>query len=94
MRLSCCGSDSDSADQLKAAVSQDECAFKAGRFGLHLAILFFSNVHDGTSWAPPSRAASATAVLVQPNLDVGGDNDWAGPGEWDKHIARFHATRR
>jgi apolipoprotein N-acyltransferase len=32
---------------------------------------------------------SASAVLVQPNLDVGGDNDWNGPGEWDRHIAEF-----
>jgi apolipoprotein N-acyltransferase len=32
---------------------------------------------------------SATAVLVQPNLDVGGDNEWNGPGQWDQHIADF-----
>jgi apolipoprotein N-acyltransferase len=37
----------------------------------------------------PRPAATATAVLVQPNLDVGGDNDWAAPGEWDRHIAEF-----
>jgi apolipoprotein N-acyltransferase len=38
----------------------------------------------------PTRApTSATAVLVQPNLDVSADNDWAGPGEWDSHIAQF-----
>jgi apolipoprotein N-acyltransferase len=33
--------------------------------------------------------SSATAVLIQPNLDVGGDNAWAGPGEWDSHITQF-----
>ena len=33
--------------------------------------------------------ASATAVLVQPNLDVGDDSNWSGPGEWDQHIAEF-----
>lgn len=33
-------------------------------------------------------AATTTAVLVQPNLDVTADNDWQGP-EWDKHIAEF-----
>ncbi len=38
---------------------------------------------------PAKPSTSATAVLIQPNLDVGGDNDWAGPGEWDSHIAQF-----
>jgi apolipoprotein N-acyltransferase len=38
---------------------------------------------------PPKPAGTATAVLVQPNLDVSSDNRWAGPGEWDKHIAEF-----
>jgi apolipoprotein N-acyltransferase len=39
---------------------------------------------------PPSRpAATATAVLVQPNLDVGDQSSWQGPGEWDSHIAQF-----
>ena len=38
--------------------------------------------------APPRPAATATAVLIQPNLDVAGDNRWAGP-EWDQHIAEF-----
>ncbi len=37
------------------------------------------------------RAASptATAVLIQPNLDVSGVGLWTGPGEWDRHIADF-----
>ena len=34
-------------------------------------------------------AATATAVLVQPNLDVSGEGYWTGPGEWDRHIAEF-----
>jgi apolipoprotein N-acyltransferase len=39
---------------------------------------------------PPTRPApTATAVLVQPNLDVGDDTRWSGPGEWDQHIAQF-----
>ena len=29
--------------------------------------------------APPVPAPTATAVLIQPNLDVAGDNRWAGP---------------
>lgn len=33
--------------------------------------------------------ASATAVLVQPNLDVASDSNWSGPGEWELHIADF-----
>jgi apolipoprotein N-acyltransferase len=37
----------------------------------------------------PKPVGSDTAVLVQPNLDVGGDNDWNGPGEWDRHMGEF-----
>jgi apolipoprotein N-acyltransferase len=36
----------------------------------------------------PRPPTSATAVLVQPNLDVAGDNDWGGP-DWNQHIADF-----
>jgi apolipoprotein N-acyltransferase len=42
----------------------------------------------GLFLAPPAPAPTATAVLIQPNLDVGGDNDWQGP-EWSRHIAEF-----
>jgi apolipoprotein N-acyltransferase len=42
----------------------------------------------GVLVAPPRPAATATAVLVQPNLDVASDNTWAGT-EWDSHIAEF-----
>jgi len=42
----------------------------------------------GVFLAPPKPAATATAVLIQPNLDVAGENDWQGP-EWDRHIAQF-----
>ena len=38
--------------------------------------------------APPRPPGTATAVLVQPNLDVAGDNRWEGP-EWDRQIAEF-----
>ncbi len=39
---------------------------------------------------PAARpATSATAVLVQPNLDVGGGSRWNGPGEWEQHMAEF-----
>ncbi|HEY3705578.1 MAG TPA: apolipoprotein N-acyltransferase [Terracidiphilus sp.] len=42
----------------------------------------------GASMDMPSAPASATAVLVQPNLDVTADNNWSGP-DWDAHIAQF-----
>jgi apolipoprotein N-acyltransferase len=39
---------------------------------------------------PPERPApSATAVLIQPNLDVGNESRWNGPGEWEEHMAEF-----
>ena len=37
---------------------------------------------------PPTPPAQATAVLVQPNLNVDTDDVWVGP-EWDRHIAEF-----
>ena len=54
-------------------------------FGIFL-ILFLEN---GSLVKPPNPAPTATAVLIQPNLDVSGNNAWNGPGEWDKHIAEF-----
>ena len=36
----------------------------------------------------PKPSPTATAVLIQPNLDVGDANNWQGP-EWDRHIAEF-----
>jgi apolipoprotein N-acyltransferase len=39
--------------------------------------------------APERPVGTATAVLVQPNLDVAGDNRWSKPGDWDRHIAEF-----
>jgi apolipoprotein N-acyltransferase len=38
---------------------------------------------------PPKPAPTATAVLIQPNLNVSGDNRWLHPGEWEQHIADF-----
>ena len=43
----------------------------------------------GPTFSPPRPAVSATAVLVQPNLDVAADNTWSGPGEWDRHMAEY-----
>ena len=55
--------------------------------GLFLVVVFIGLISEKKhSVNPPT---SATAVLIQPNRDVGGDNAWAGPGEWDGQIAQF-----
>jgi apolipoprotein N-acyltransferase len=36
----------------------------------------------------PHPRTTATAVLVQPNLDVGSEDAWAG-ADWDRHMAEF-----
>jgi len=39
---------------------------------------------------PAQRPApTATAVLIQPNLDVGNESRWNKPGEWEEHMAEF-----
>lgn len=38
---------------------------------------------------PPRPATSATAVLIQPNLDVHGVGMWADATEWNQHMAGF-----
>ena len=43
----------------------------------------------GVSIPPPQPAPTASAVLIQPNLDVAGENLWSRPGEWEQHIAEF-----
>jgi apolipoprotein N-acyltransferase len=51
------------------------------------ALIFFL-IFAGPMWSPPVPAPTATAVLIQPNLDVSGDNRWSGP-DWDRHMADF-----
>ncbi len=51
------------------------------------AVLLISGF-TGVFVAPPRPAPTATAVLIQPNLDVGSANNWQGP-DWDRHIAEF-----
>jgi apolipoprotein N-acyltransferase len=58
------------------------------RWGI-IGVLLMICVSAGLLVLPPRPAVSATAVLVQPNLDVSADNGWAAPGEWDRHIAEF-----
>jgi apolipoprotein N-acyltransferase len=42
----------------------------------------------GCAIHPPQLPTEATAVLVQPNLNVDTDDVWVGP-EWESHIAQF-----
>jgi apolipoprotein N-acyltransferase len=54
-----------------------------------LGVLLMMAGAAGVSIPPPHPAPTATAVLIQPNLDVGDENAWSRPGEWDQHIAEF-----
>ena len=51
--------------------------------------LLMAGLSQGFNLPARNPAPTATAVLIQPNLDVSGDNRWSGPGEWDKHMAQF-----
>jgi apolipoprotein N-acyltransferase len=51
------------------------------------AVLLISGF-TGVFVPSPKPDPTATAVLIQPNLDVGDVNNWQGP-EWDRHIAEF-----
>ena len=53
--------------------------------GVVLALAYSANIFLD----PPRPVATATAVLIQPNLDVAAENLWSRPGEWDQHIAEF-----
>ena len=50
--------------------------------------VFLAGGTAGILLPPPRPAATATAVLVQPNLEVSADNRWPGQ-EWDQHMAEF-----
>jgi apolipoprotein N-acyltransferase len=51
--------------------------------------LFFWIIYSLVDYPAPTPAPTATAVLIQPNLNVSGDNRWLRPGEWESHIADF-----
>ena len=57
------------------------------RFGLPGVALALAG-WAGILWPVPAEHPTATAVLVQPNLDVGADNAWNGTA-WDLHMAQF-----
>jgi apolipoprotein N-acyltransferase len=52
-------------------------------------VILFAVGGGGVLMPAPRPAPTATAVLIQPNLDVAGVGLWAGPGEWEQHMAEF-----
>jgi len=61
-------------------------------FSGSLAGILLSVVAVGATWVekhPTVSPTTATAVLIQPNLDVENTGYWQGPGEWQQHIADF-----
>jgi apolipoprotein N-acyltransferase len=56
-------------------------------WGFFLGNIFVVFLWSGIYVLPLKLPTSATAILIQPNLDVGGDNDWAGPSDWKQHMA-------
>lgn len=56
-------------------------------------ILILSAALAGLAVHPAAAPTSATAVLVQPNLNVGSDDAWSG-ATWDQHIAQFTTLAR
>ncbi len=52
-------------------------------------VALFLTAFAGLADAPPEASTSATAVLIQPNLDVANTGYWQGPGEWASHIVQF-----
>jgi apolipoprotein N-acyltransferase len=55
--------------------------------GVAGAVVFFA-ICLGIFIVPGSSAGTAIAVLVQPNLDVGSSDTWAG-SDWNRHIDEF-----
>jgi apolipoprotein N-acyltransferase len=52
-----------------------------------VALIILWALLTGMPFAPSD--APATAVLVQPNLDVAADNRWNAPDLWNSHITQF-----
>ena len=52
-------------------------------------VVAFAAGLTGLMLQPPHAPTSATAVLIQPNLDVGASGLWSDSAEWNKHIATF-----
>jgi len=52
-------------------------------------VVLAAGLSAGLLLKPPAPQPTATAVLIQPNLDVAGQSLWSAAGEWDHHIADF-----
>ena len=72
---------------IAGGLALDRCSAKR-LFGIG-GIVFAIAGTAGIFLAPPRPTTTATAVLIQPNLDVAGENNWTHPGEWESHIAEF-----
>ena len=57
------------------------------KWGVVSAAAFFAG-YLGIFMSQATSASTATAVLVQPNLDVGSADTWAG-ADWNRHIEEF-----
>ena len=53
-----------------------------------VGIIIACGLTAGVLVSPPQPAPTATAVLIQPNLDVGDYSNWSGAA-WNQHIAQF-----
>ncbi|MBS1805925.1 MAG: apolipoprotein N-acyltransferase [Acidobacteria bacterium] len=72
-------------------VRNDKNKKRRSIFGAQLALAFVASIlasEFGTTRFQRSHTSptSATAVLIQPNLDVAGDNDWSAPADWQQHM--------
>jgi apolipoprotein N-acyltransferase len=64
-------------------------SWSAKSLSFTIGFALFAGGSAGLLYHAPEPPTRATAILVQPNLDVGSDSNWAGPGEWDSQIAKF-----
>jgi apolipoprotein N-acyltransferase len=72
---------------IAGGLALDRCSAKR-LFGIGGTVFAVAGT-AGIFLAPPRPTTTAAAVLIQPNLDVAGENNWTRPGEWDQHIAEF-----
>jgi apolipoprotein N-acyltransferase len=57
--------------------------------GAAVAYVLLYAVYAGPVLISQMPQTTATAVLIQPDLDVEHTGFWSGPGEWQQHIADF-----
>ena len=69
--------------------SQSRNRFSGRLAWLLCGLIVMCSGASGILQQPPASPTSATAMLLQPNLDVSNTGYWLGPGEWSGHIAQF-----